>query len=59
MNPLQSLLEGVRETLTARTAYGDPVERDGVTVIPAAIDPVRIVGAVLVAIVVWSLARRR
>jgi uncharacterized spore protein YtfJ len=35
MNP-ESLLAGVRDALTARTVYGDPVERDGVTVIPAA-----------------------
>jgi uncharacterized spore protein YtfJ len=36
MNPEQ-LLAGVRDALTARTVYGDPVERDGVTVIPAAV----------------------
>ena len=36
MNP-ESLLKGVRDALTARTVYGDPVERDGVTVIPAAV----------------------
>jgi uncharacterized spore protein YtfJ len=35
VNP-ESLLKGVRDALTARTVYGEPVERDGVTVIPAA-----------------------
>jgi uncharacterized spore protein YtfJ len=36
VNPLEKLLTGVRDALTARTIYGEPVERDGVTVIPAA-----------------------
>ena len=36
MNP-EDLLKGVRDALTARTVYGEPVERDGVTVIPAAV----------------------
>jgi uncharacterized spore protein YtfJ len=35
VNP-ESLLQGVRDAITARTVYGEPVERDGVTVIPAA-----------------------
>ena len=35
MNP-EDLLKGTRDALTARTVYGEPIERDGVTVIPAA-----------------------
>ena len=33
----EELLTGVRDALTARTVYADPIERDGVTVIPAAV----------------------
>jgi uncharacterized spore protein YtfJ len=33
----EELLTGVRDALAARTVYADPVERDGVTVIPAAV----------------------
>jgi uncharacterized spore protein YtfJ len=35
MNP-EELLSGVRDSLTARRVYGDPIEHDGVLVIPAA-----------------------
>jgi uncharacterized spore protein YtfJ len=35
MDPRQ-LIEGVREGLSVRQVFGEPVERDGVTVIPAA-----------------------
>jgi uncharacterized spore protein YtfJ len=31
------LLTTIRETLTARRVYGEPIERDGVVVIPAAV----------------------
>ncbi len=100
MNP-ESLLKGVRDALAARTVYGEPVERDGVTVIPAAsvrgggggggdaegnggggfglvgrpvgayvikdgevtwkpaVDPARVLLALLAAIALWSFARRR
>jgi uncharacterized spore protein YtfJ len=33
---LDALLEGHRDAVSARKIYGDPVERDGVTVVPAA-----------------------
>ena len=33
---LDSLLQGHRDAVTVRRIYGDPVERDGVTVVPAA-----------------------
>lgn len=33
---IQSLMDGVRDTVTVRTVYGDPVEAHGVTVIPVA-----------------------
>jgi uncharacterized spore protein YtfJ len=35
MDP-RKLIEGVREALSVRQVFGEPVERDGVTVIPAA-----------------------
>jgi len=34
---LQNALTGVRDVFTVKRVYGDPYERDGVTVIPAAI----------------------
>ena len=36
MNP-EELLQRVRDSLGAQIVYGEPVERDGVTVIPAAV----------------------
>ncbi len=30
------MLEGAREAITVRRVYGDPIERDGVMIIPAA-----------------------
>jgi uncharacterized spore protein YtfJ len=33
---VQRLIEGARDAMTAKRVYGDPVERDGTTVIPAA-----------------------
>jgi uncharacterized spore protein YtfJ len=35
MDP-RELIKGTREALSARQVFGEPVERDGVTVIPAA-----------------------
>jgi uncharacterized spore protein YtfJ len=35
MDP-RELIKGVREALSVRQVFGEPVERDGVTVIPAA-----------------------
>jgi uncharacterized spore protein YtfJ len=35
MNPEQ-LLSGVRDSLTVQRVYGDPIEQDGIVVIPAA-----------------------
>ena len=35
MDP-RELIKGVRESLSVRQVFGEPVERDGVTVIPAA-----------------------
>jgi uncharacterized spore protein YtfJ len=36
MPNVDELLEGAREAITARRVYGDPIEQEGVTVIPAA-----------------------
>ena len=33
---VSQMLEGAREAITVRRVYGDPIERDGVTIIPAA-----------------------
>jgi uncharacterized spore protein YtfJ len=33
---IDALLQGYRDAVTVRRIYGDPVERDGVTVVPAA-----------------------
>jgi uncharacterized spore protein YtfJ len=33
---LDTLLQGHRDAITVRRIYGDPVERDGVTIVPAA-----------------------
>jgi uncharacterized spore protein YtfJ len=99
VNP-EDLLKGARDALTARTVYAEPVERDGVTVIPAAsvrgggggggdaegnggggfglvgrpvgayvikggevtwkpaVDPARVLLALLAAFALWALARR-
>ena len=37
MPDLNALLQGHRDALNVRRVYGDPVERDGVTVVPAAL----------------------
>jgi uncharacterized spore protein YtfJ len=36
MPDVDRMWKGVRDAITAKRVYGDPVERDGVTVIPAA-----------------------
>ena len=33
---VDEMIKGVHDTLTARRVYGDPIERDGVLVVPAA-----------------------
>jgi uncharacterized spore protein YtfJ len=33
---VDELLEGVRDAITARRVYGEPVEHEGVTLVPAA-----------------------
>jgi uncharacterized spore protein YtfJ len=33
---VDEILEGAREAITVRRVFGDPVERDGTTVVPAA-----------------------
>jgi uncharacterized spore protein YtfJ len=33
---LDALLQGHRDAINVRRVYGDPVERDGVTIVPAA-----------------------
>lgn len=33
---VNEMLEGAREAITVRRVYGDPIERDGVMIIPAA-----------------------
>jgi hypothetical protein len=37
MPDLDALLQGHRDAITVRRVYGDPVERDGVTLVPAAL----------------------
>jgi uncharacterized spore protein YtfJ len=34
---LDTLLQGHRDAVNVRRIYGDPVERDGVTIVPAAV----------------------
>jgi uncharacterized spore protein YtfJ len=34
---LDTLLQGHRDAITVRRIYGDPVERDGATIVPAAV----------------------
>ena len=36
MPDLDALLQGHRDAITVRRVYGDPVEREGVTIVPAA-----------------------
>ena len=36
MPNVDELLQGTRDAITVKRVYGDPVERDGVTVLPAA-----------------------
>lgn len=36
MPDIDELLRGAQDAITAKRVYGEPVERDGVTVIPAA-----------------------
>ncbi|HYM49140.1 MAG TPA: hypothetical protein VET65_01070 [Candidatus Limnocylindrales bacterium] len=33
---VQELMEKARDTMTVRRVYGEPIEKDGVTIIPAA-----------------------
>ncbi|HET8652962.1 MAG TPA: hypothetical protein VFM13_10360 [Gaiellaceae bacterium] len=33
---MDELLEGARDAITARRVYGEPIEQEGVTVVPAA-----------------------
>jgi uncharacterized spore protein YtfJ len=33
---VDEMLQGVRDAMTARTVFADPIERDGATIIPAA-----------------------
>ena len=37
MPDIDAILEGARDAISARRVYGDPVEADGVTVVPAAV----------------------
>lgn len=36
MPNVDELLEGARDAITARRVYGEPIEQEGVTVVPAA-----------------------
>lgn len=36
MTKVDEIMEGARDTLTVRRVYGEPYEKDGVTLIPAA-----------------------
>jgi uncharacterized spore protein YtfJ len=36
MPNVDELLEGAREAITVKRVYGDPIEGDGVTIVPAA-----------------------
>jgi uncharacterized spore protein YtfJ len=37
MPDIDAILEGARDAISARRVYGDPVEADGVTLVPAAV----------------------
>jgi uncharacterized spore protein YtfJ len=37
MPNIDELLAGAREAITVRRVFGDPLERDGVTIVPAAL----------------------
>lgn len=37
MPNVDEVLEGAREAITVRRVYGDPIEGDGVTIVPAAV----------------------
>ncbi len=37
MPNVDEMLTGAREALTVRRVYGDPVESEGVTIVPAAV----------------------
>ena len=37
MPDIDEILSGARDALTVRRVFGDPIERDGVTIVPAAI----------------------
>jgi uncharacterized spore protein YtfJ len=37
MPNVDELLQGARDAITVKRVYGDPIEREGVTVIPAAV----------------------
>jgi uncharacterized spore protein YtfJ len=37
MANVDELLEGARDAITVKRVYGDPIEGDGVTVVPAAV----------------------
>jgi uncharacterized spore protein YtfJ len=45
VNDVQRTIEQARDALTVKRVFGDPVERDGVTVIPAARVPARVPAA--------------
>ncbi|MEX0625654.1 MAG: hypothetical protein WD402_03835 [Chloroflexota bacterium] len=42
---VDEMLSGARDTMTVKRVYGDPIERDGVLVIPAAKGPVVVAAA--------------
>ena len=70
---LDTLLQGHRDAISVRRIYGDPVERDGVTIVPAgawvirdgevtwkpAIDVTRLAAIAAVAYVAARLLTRR
>jgi uncharacterized spore protein YtfJ len=37
MPDIDEILSGARDALTVRRVFGDPIERDGVTIVPAAV----------------------
>jgi uncharacterized spore protein YtfJ len=37
MPNVDEILKGARDAITAKRVYGDPIEQDGVTVVPAAV----------------------
>jgi len=42
---VQDVIAQARDTLTVKRVYGEPYEKDGLTIIPADVDPVGVDGS--------------